>query len=444
MKKIFAIVLSVCMMLSVFSVAVFADEAPETDTFVGYSATRVVKEDLTTIPNITAFYDYPDTQKVFKITSAEGMTTLSGLMGLGIDFATYTIYLANDINMEDTAWTPYAFKGTLDGQGFMIQNLVCNTSDAAGWPATGLFASMTDATVKNLILGDGCKFLYTQGAGKAQVGSIVGSMNGGSTIENCYSAAEVQGNETAGGLVGITQSKGTDTIRYCTFAGTAKCPTAWRATGGILGTGTSKDVTIQYCRNIGTVTGSGSEAANGVSGGMIGRSYGENTVVMNCINNGTVTLLKAGASTGSMIGSMINVKAVIKNCINYGTLTGANTGFCANNSGATVEVDGNVDGEGVDPTLAAATLDYTPNYTPNEGNPTPPPSTGDEGGDSTEDPTTEAPTTETPTTQAPTTQAPATSEPAEEKKGCGSSIGGLALVLMVSGAAITVCKKKKD
>lgn len=455
MKKFLAIVMSLCMVLSVLSIAVFADDnEPVAGTFVGYSAARVEKKDLTTVPNMKDYYDYPGAQIEFKITDAEGLTTLAGAMAFGADFAGYTIYLANDINMENVSWTPSGpFKGTLDGQGFMIENLKVTVSETTvSYPTIGLFASIKNATIKNLVMGPNCSFIYSgDNTHRAQIGSIVGSMTGNSKVENCYSAATVTGNEAVGGLVGMVQSAtDPDSIRYSTYAGTAHCTHAWKNVGGIVGMIAKADVSVQYCRNIGTITWVGGNADYGAAGGIVGRSYGANTLIENCINNGSVTATNASVSNaGSMLGLMMLANCTIKDCVNYGTLTGGNKGICARNYGEGVSVTetNNTDVTTADSTLADATLDLSnPNFTANVGNPTPPPSTGNNGDDG-EDDTTKAPTTTKKpdkTTAPANTEAPTTEAPAEEKKGCGSSIGCVALVLTVCGAAVTVYKKKED
>ncbi|MBR7098677.1 MAG: hypothetical protein IKC59_04610 [Clostridia bacterium] len=457
MKKLFAIVLSLCMVLSVFSVAVFADGTEAADTFVGYSAARVEKKDLTTVPNMKDFYDYPGAQTEFKITDAEGLTTMAGAMAYGADFASYTIYLANDINMQDVTWNPKGtFKGVLDGQGFMIENLVVNVSEAAdGLFAIGLFASLQGGTIKNLVIGPNCSFKYSgPDTSKSQIGSLVGSMTGNSTIENCYSAATVQGNEAVGGFVGIAQTKSDpDSIRYCTFAGTAHCSHAWKNVGSIIGQLVKPNVTIQYCRNMGTLTWRGGEATCGAAGGIVGRCATitslvvNNVLIENCINNGNISATNNPSNVGSIVGLASGSTLTIKDCVNYGTLSGQNKGTFVKAGDTTIVNDtNNTDVTTADPTLADATLDLSnPNFTANVGNPTPPPSTGNENEDDG-DTTTNPPTTnkKEPATKAPAnTEAPTTEAPAEEKKGCGSVLGGsIALVMLTAGAVLTVCKKK--
>ena len=452
MKKFFAIALSLCMVLSVFSMAVFADENANADTFVGYSATRVEKKDLTTIPNMKDYFDYPSTQTEFKITDSEGLTTLAGAMAYGVDFASFTIYLANDINMKDVAYTSSGvFKGTFDGQGYMIENLVYEVSSTTvGYPTIGLFAGLQGGTIKNVVIGSNCIFKYSGSNNqKAQIGSLVGSMTGNSKIENCYSAATVTGNEAVGGLVGIAQTKPEpDSIRYCTFAGAAHCTHAWKNVAGIIGQISKADVSIQYCRNMGTITTVGGNADFGAAGGIIGRTLGSNILVENCINNGNISATNAASNTGSMVGLAQTAAAsvTIKDCVNYGTLTSNNTGFCAKITEATVTDTNNSNVTTADSTLADATLDLSnPNFTPNVGTPTPPPSTGNEDEDDGDD-TTKAPTTTKKpenTTAPANTEAPSTEAPAEEKKGCGSALAGsIALLMLTAGAALTVCKKK--
>ena len=423
---------------------------------VGYDAAAVVKKNLDDIPNLVDFYELPETQTEFKITTPEGLQEFSNAMYFSESFEGITIYLANDINMDGYDYLTAGggstmFMGTFDGQGFMIENLKIDESASdASYASAGLIGKL-GGTVKNLIIGENCEFIY-RGNKQSFVGSIAGGIDASATIENCYSKATVEGNYAVGGIAGQVQARGANaSIIHCTNEGSVVNNLSGHTAGGILGMITAANVSVKYCRNIGTVEGLGGSETIGALGGMVGRSWGDNTVIENCINNGEVTAEQAPSAAGSMLGCMqVNdFTATIKNCINYGFLTAAKIGIYASTENKPIvtmtKCAERANQE--DPTLADAKLTgYVPDYTPNEGNTgggvTPPVTDAPV----TDAPVTNAPVTDAPTTNAPTTNAPATNAPTTEpaKKGCGAAIGGMMIVLVAAGAALVVSKKKED
>ncbi len=106
-------------------------------------------------------------------------------------------------------WTEPAFKGTFDGQGFAIKNLVMTGSPATDTPY-GLFGILYGAQVKNLILGAASGdtgALTVTPQGRMDAGALAG-VSYGSTIENVtnYFPMTIPGNSSANrvalGMVG--------------------------------------------------------------------------------------------------------------------------------------------------------------------------------------------------------------------------------------------------
>ena len=121
--------------------------------------------------------------------------------------AAYNIKLTADIDMTGVAHRPIGhdggdkFRGTCDGQGHRILNMVDFTvSDGVGFFGATRGQS---TTIKNLIIDKSCQIV-----GTTLVGAIVGDMEyppspNYTTLENCINEAEVIGTGSqVGGLVG--------------------------------------------------------------------------------------------------------------------------------------------------------------------------------------------------------------------------------------------------
>ena len=486
MKKLFAILLTVCMIaLSAFSVAADATEV----TTVGYSADRITAVDLDDVYNIKYCEDLLTHYPEYKITDADGLKLLSSLVNSGDAFSGVTIYLANDINMTDvTGFLPigkgnFAFQGTFDGQGHAINNLKMTLDNdyyyadgSTNKAPIGLFGCVAqNGVVKNLILGEGCE-IKCDGSGliwETYVGSIAGMLKTGAVIDNCYNMAKVSGGKATGGIVGYG-ANGDHVIKNCTNVGTLsyKEGTNWTkesggqcTIGGILGTHQMGSTIVKNCRNAGAINGFGYSAGFGGAGGIVGRSAALNMTIEGCINNGAVNGGGNTTTTHSIAGGILGYgqfDTSIKNCLNYGVLTAEEggtgiVGMLFENSTTqalpTITQENNEDKSLADPAETDATLEaallgtLTYDYTPNEGNELIPPEL-EWNGDGTDDTgTSKAPeTAKRPelTTAPSTTEAPATEAPAAEKKGCGSTVGGFAVILLTVGAAVVGLKKKED
>ena len=172
-------------------------------------------------PDTSWYYENPDAE-VFVLESAAQFAGLTEVAGKD-DFAGQTIKLACDIdlngkgNMVDS-FTPIgstgekdsrgrlitqAFKGTLDGQGHTLSNLV-----QSGWDfgyewgqygSIGLFSELESATVKNIVLeGFNCQI---EGG---DISFIAGSATGDCTFENITINSGSIGtyNNGIGGIIG--------------------------------------------------------------------------------------------------------------------------------------------------------------------------------------------------------------------------------------------------
>ncbi len=328
MKKILATILALILVLSTASIGVFAD-----DTVIGYSSARVDAADLSLVADILD-YDAANPAAAYKITQAAGLVKLAEIVNgkddvAGVTLADVTIYLAGDINMGlVSAYAPIGvdkaaahFEGTFDGQGHVIDNLKLTSTQQNA----GLFGSIQNATIKNLVIGSGCRFVSNY-SGEDRFAAIAGQVDGACLIDNCYNMANVVGNKLIGGFAGRVDSNGNEgnvlTIKNSTNAGDIS---GLRRTGGFVGVGGA--IAMDNCRNTGDVytmdctDGAGVYNPQHCAGGLVGLLWGQSLTVTNCINNGAIK------AAGSAVGGLLGVGAYsvsggsIASSINYGSIT---------------------------------------------------------------------------------------------------------------------------
>lgn len=228
---------------------------------IGYSYKNIADKietgtDLKTVAAVTDLavatnYLISDVDGLQKLAEFSQSTTLDG----------YKFYLVQDIDMKNEAMTPigtssYHFKGTFDGQGYVIDNLSISVADGYA----GFFGVIRKATIRNVVFGEGCTF--TGKCAGAVAGNIdcKGETEGATIIENCYSAATVVATSYGGGFVGTVEGSTntfTHVFRNLTHTGSV---TAVNATGGILGWAT-RPILVTRCRNAGAVSGSANVGA---------------------------------------------------------------------------------------------------------------------------------------------------------------------------------------
>ena len=159
---------------------------------------EVVKRNTSTMTKLASIDETSTISSgTYSISTAEELAKLATMTNNG-KVTGGEFVLANDIDLSaystGAGWMPIGnFKGTFDGNGYVISNLYINRPDRN---YVGLFGS-TDGTVKNI----GVENINI--IGKDYVGGLVG-FNNGYNISNCYSTSTVNGKETVGGLVGST------------------------------------------------------------------------------------------------------------------------------------------------------------------------------------------------------------------------------------------------
>ena len=192
---------------------------------------------------------YNDTDMEFTLNKAAQFVGLSDLVDNGNTFEGKTIKLASnldleayDANGERVSFDPIGygyntvFKGTFDGQGHTISNLYQN-----GWAlgldysteGGGLFASVVDATIKNLNI-DNSEIVMEC----IDMGTLVGYSYGNCTYENITvkNSAIANYNRYTGGLIGEVNGTQTFTnIRIEDSVVSALWGTYDASVGGVIG-----------------------------------------------------------------------------------------------------------------------------------------------------------------------------------------------------------------
>jgi len=149
---------------------------------------------------------------VYTITTATQLAWVAEQVNSGANtFSGKTVKLANDIDLNNVAWTPIGlnaynakkFKGTFDGQDKTISNLSINL--ATGYTAAGLFGAL-NGTAKNFtIKGAVVKHISSGDPTDNGIAVVAGSIYNKGTIDNVHvENATVEGNRYMGGISGYT------------------------------------------------------------------------------------------------------------------------------------------------------------------------------------------------------------------------------------------------
>lgn len=177
----------------------------------------------------------------YHINSAAGLQWLSAETSTNNNqFTGHTVMLSSDIDMTNADWTPIGtntpFKGTFDGNGKTISNI--NTQDLNGeyTQTVGLFASVEDATVKNLKIENMVAAKYG-----AEASAIAAIATGDCTFEgiDIINSQIVAYNNDAAAIVGWANT-GNFTFKDITVGSNVSIYSLWNSydttLGGIIGT----------------------------------------------------------------------------------------------------------------------------------------------------------------------------------------------------------------
>ena len=210
-----------------------------------------------------------------QMTNLDGITTVIG-------------------NSED-----YPFRGSYNGNGYLISNIALSTTAAN---PIGLFGTVNSASsvIENVVVTSG-----TVSSTNRNVGSIVGELNSG-TVRYCANYANVSstysGSVRMGGVVGWMRSansgNGGDNnhVEHCINYGSVNGASY---TGGIVGTYGGGYLT--YCQNYGTVVGTGATVS-----GMVGwQAFDDNTKLTYNHVGGNITTGSTYSDKGGNIDNII-------------------------------------------------------------------------------------------------------------------------------------------
>ena len=217
------------------------------------------------------------------ISTADELCAISDKIAKGYTFRGKYFKMTADVDLADRTWTPIGtsrtqFDGTFDGDGHNIENLTS--------PRNGLFGyAGTNSVIKNVGVASGT--VGSPDTYLSWLGGIVGWSNGADII-NCRNGATIYASGYSGGIVGTVRDGGKSVIEGCYNVG--KIVGKDTALGGIVGHldttreqgGTSVEVTVRNCYNIGSVSGVSAV------GGIIGKAQSGHTFE-NCYNAGDVT-----------------------------------------------------------------------------------------------------------------------------------------------------------
>lgn len=222
---------------------------------------------------------YPNYMTATFISTAEELVAFANDVNVNKNsFSGKTVYLMDDIDLANVAWTPVGqtgatqFMGTFDGQEHTISDLnIDATAQTGANYSSGLFGWLNAAVVKDVKI-DGASV-----KGNHNVGVIAGYLEtAGCTIENCHVAKAVVechvANDDANGdkcgvIVGHAGNAGV-AVKDCTASDSTV--SAGRDAGQIVGAAKAENVTGCSATNV-TVTANGEGTGANVRDEVIGR-----------------------------------------------------------------------------------------------------------------------------------------------------------------------------
>lgn len=253
------------------------------------------------------------------------------------------VVLLNDIDMSSvTTWTPignvdasahstsdpYAavnpFSGIFNGQGYAIKNLDCSIELSSASLAYGLFGSVENATIKNLVLGASGSSITWTFSGTAPKYTVIAPLVGyakNSILENCtnYYNIDFIGDNKNGELVMLSGLVGTIVqtriggnskalgcvnrgfVRTGAISNTANGGTGMQTAGICAFMAKADGCVLNYCTNYGDVS-----CPSGRTGGLVATLMQGN--IKNCENRGTIEDDKAGQYAGKEASQTYNLK----------------------------------------------------------------------------------------------------------------------------------------
>ncbi|MBO5281126.1 MAG: hypothetical protein J6B55_07990 [Clostridia bacterium] len=368
-KKLLAILLTLCMLLSAFPLAIFAEDDVVTDVV------ETVAEEVTDPAPDAEAEEVPVEETEDETTPAgeeeeefellaeetteeeESVATLNAvdisdglveneedllaLMAteddtiLALDFQLMDSITLSDGSVQSPIGSAsHPFTGTFDGN----DNTISGIDIVVNGRYNGFFgvvngATITDLTVDGTVASDGVITVDSK-----INGGLIGATNGDLTVTNCHNSVDVNVEGTssilsdgAGGILGGWAGdcgEATVMITDCTNEGSMY---ATRSTGGIVGylyntsASMNRRITVKNCVNTGAL-----ETMFSLAGGIIAHvdDKGVSSIqILECVNEGTV--IAGSFSAGGILGHVEKMSSAsgvvtdmdIKNCVSTGTVT---------------------------------------------------------------------------------------------------------------------------
>lgn len=355
-RKLFAWLLTVCMILTLMPLAAVPASAADEDVYVNVedpddAPMHVEVPEGQEDPDVTISYDdyeyisvYIDasdpltgfkwagsgtSRDPYLIGTAEELQMLSNAAQKGDEPVKAYFRLSADIDLSSVCgpekgnWLPigsdsHPFAGRFDGAGHTISNLYINgdgNGHALFGTLTGVVNNLTvDGTVsgnnfvagiaaKNCYLVSNCVFKGTasgRNRDSLDIGGVVGV--NGCLVTGCRNEGTVTTGKQIGGVVGRSQR---GSVLLCHNYGrvvNSDCG------GGVVGYAVTGS-TVMYCNNYGSVE-------EDAPGGVVGVVYGG--TVKYCENHSDIS---GGRQAGGVAG-VIMLDGRIANCTNYGNISG--------------------------------------------------------------------------------------------------------------------------
>lgn len=254
----------------------------------------------TTVEDCTFFYFAP--APIILKTPEEFVDFITSV-SKGNTYEQETVSLETDINFSKDEYKNIwpenmyesCFKGTFNGNMSIIANLSDNTANNGG----GLFRSLGDgAAVNDLIFDD---ISINGAAGKSGFGAVAGRVTGNATIKGIFvRSGFITGGDKVGGIAGEV-TNGSLVIKDC--ENSASVYSNGKYAGGILGASTSKkSQSISLCTNKANITANNGSGTGGIVGYLANDSADQPHTIISCTNKGVVE--STGGNTGGIIGHL--------------------------------------------------------------------------------------------------------------------------------------------
>ena len=229
-----------------------------------------------------------------------------------IDFSGSSLTFPLGVFSSDTC---VEYSGVFQGNGHSIKGLKMNNTNNGVYKGAGLFCSLNDATVENLVIDSSCSFTgYYAGA-------LSVSVNGPLTVKNTKNKAAVNGMWNVGGFIGsVKPLKQSAVISFEDCINDGNATGSYSYVGGFVG---YMSFNINMIMSISNSTNNGNIHGNGYVGGFFG-DMSSNTIMTVTISNSTNNGNAHGNEyAGGFVG---HISSSMSSSITLGTINSANNG----------------------------------------------------------------------------------------------------------------------